>query len=239
MQGRFPCWPTTEDFHLTLQQFWMNLVIILSLPRGSGAHKAGRFFGVCAAVIQFPCSVPSYHVFQGLNTLRCWCVLLLLILEKEKNQAVTLRSRLVKKHNLIFSFLQRKDNSKQPLPFFFLMIQNTRTGLTWLFWIGKERGERGEKEKTHSLCRWYCFQLSTFQCRIFAKKKKIWQQCAQENWIKPGTSLLSWNENWQAINWRISEGNGAVVFFNLICHLRVLGIWRKSIPTKERESNCN
>lgn len=28
--------------------------------------------------------------------LQCWCVLLVLILEKEKNQAVTLRSRLVK-----------------------------------------------------------------------------------------------------------------------------------------------
>ncbi|EAW80996.1 hCG2040801, partial [Homo sapiens] len=106
-----------------------------SVSQGAqGPTRQEHPLGVCAAVIRFLCSVPSYHVFQGLNTLRCWCVLLVLILEKEKNQAVTLRSRLVKKkHNHIFSFLQRKDNSKQPLPFFSLMIQNTRTGLTWLF----------------------------------------------------------------------------------------------------------
>lgn len=82
-------------------------------------------------LVLFLCSVPSYHVSEGLNTLRCWCVLVL-ILEKEKNQAVTLRSRPVK-NNYIFSFLQRTDHSKWPPLSFFLMIQNTGIGLSRLF----------------------------------------------------------------------------------------------------------
>lgn len=74
-------------------------------PKGLWAQEAGTIFGTCAVGIQF--LVPSYHLCLGLNTLRCRCVLLVLILEKEKNQAVTLRSRLVK-NIIIFSPFYKK-----------------------------------------------------------------------------------------------------------------------------------
>lgn len=104
-------------------------------PKGPRSPKGRNvLWGACAIDIQFLCSVPDYHVSEGLNILWCWCVLPVLIPEREKNQAVTLRSRPVKKH--ILFFLQRTDYLKNGHLSFFLIIQNTEIGLTRLFWIG-------------------------------------------------------------------------------------------------------
>lgn len=63
-----------------------------------GAQRPCRQEIFWRSVLLVDSSPVQYLVTMGLRgiILQCWCVLLVLILEKEKNQAVTLRSRLVK-----------------------------------------------------------------------------------------------------------------------------------------------
>lgn len=147
--------------------------------------------GACAINIQFLCSVLHYHVSEGLNTLQCWCVLPVLIPERQKNQAVTLRSRPVKKH--IFFFLQRTDHSKWP-PLFFSNNSKHRNRANSAVLNRELKGNwgRGKKEDIASVGG--TVSNSTHQCRTFAEKKKFGSSMHRKT-ARPGTLLLQGNRN--------------------------------------------